>query len=269
MHRILYIHWHEQESAERAARIRDMGYLVDNDPVNVPGFRSAFRKDPSDLVVIDLSRLPSHGREVAVWLTDTRGTAHIPLIFLDGAAEKVRVTRERLPHAAFATWDTLERDIQRALRKPPRPVPTDHKFRTQPMAAYSGTPLPKKLGITESTRVVVLNGPADFTDILGELPAKTRLLKSLRAKCDLMIWFPRDYSDFVSRLHDICERVPHGGLWIAWRKKSAGLKTDLSQNTIREMAIAAGLVDYKVCSIDSTWSGLKFAMKRSPNHPPG
>jgi len=263
MQRVLYVHWNEQEAEERAARVRELGYSVEYDPVNVPGFRTAFRSNPTDAVIIDLSRLPSHGKEVAVWLTDTRATCHIPIVFLEGLPEKVTTVRERLPHATFANWKNLEARLKKALRQKPAAPPPGHKFGTEPMSGYSGTPLARKLGIREGTRVVVVTGPSNLAETLTPLPESVQLLKSVAAKCDLMLWFPRDLADFIERLPRIRERVPSGGIWIAWKKKSSGESNDLTQNQIRDRSLETGLVDYKVCSIDQTWSGLKFAERKA------
>lgn len=262
MKRLHYIHWSEEEIAERAERIRALGYRVDCDPVTARGFRAAFRRDPADLVIIDLSRLPSHGREVAAWLTDTRATAHIPLVFLEGQPDKVARVREQFPRAQFATWQTLSQTVERAAASAPMSVDTDRKFGTQPMAGYSGTPLPKKLGMRNGTRVRLVTPPDDFEQTLGTLPPGARLLTSPRARCDLIIWFPRDRESFVTRLPKLADQVPEGGIWIAWRKKSSGVASDLSSAIIRDGALDAGLVDYKVCAIDAVWSGLKFAVRR-------
>ena len=130
------------------------------------------------------------------------------------------------------------------------------------MAGYSGTPLPKKLGIKENTRVALVNAPPDFQTTLGALPASVTVVKQLRAPLDVIVWFTKSESDVLKRFDELAAKLaPAGGLWIAWPKKASGVPTDLNENVIRQIGLAAGLVDNKVCAIDETWSGLRFVIR--------
>ena len=130
------------------------------------------------------------------------------------------------------------------------------------MAGYSGTPLPKKLGIKENTRLALVNAPPDFLTTLGALPASVTVVKQLRAQLDVIVWFTKSESDLLKRFAELAAKLaPAGGLWIAWPKKASGVPTDLNENVIRQIGLAAGLVDNKVCAIDETWSGLRFVIR--------
>jgi hypothetical protein len=136
-------------------------------------------------------------------------------------------------------------------------------------AGYSGTPLPRKLGIREGCRLVVAGAPAGFAATLGELPSGVELLEPSAGAIDVAILFAlepaalrRDIAPLVASLQ------PAGGLWIAWPKRSSGFAGELDENRIRELGLGAGLVDNKVCAIDATWSGLRF-VRRLRDRPPG
>jgi hypothetical protein len=130
------------------------------------------------------------------------------------------------------------------------------------LAGYSGTPLPKKLGIKPEAEVLLLDAPDGFEDTVGELPPGATLRRDTPGPCDLVIWFVLSREDLERRIVEVAERAGPGGLWIAWPKKASGVVTDVSETLVRETGLASGLVDYKVCAIDGTWSGLKFARRK-------
>ncbi len=129
------------------------------------------------------------------------------------------------------------------------------------MAGYSGTPLPRKLGIKESHRVALVNAPAGFS--LGDLPGVTLTTKlGGRALCDVILFFADRQAVVEKEFAKLARRLtPAGGLWICWPKKASGLASDLTEDTIRAVGLAHGLVDNKVCAVDETWSGLRFVRR--------
>jgi hypothetical protein len=132
------------------------------------------------------------------------------------------------------------------------------------MPGYSGTPLPKKLGIKPGHRVLFLNGDEAFTKELGELPEDVRVSDSLRGRIafDVIVFFTKQRSELQNAFPKLVERlVSNGGLWIAWPKKAAKVPTDLTEDVIRDIGLDAGLVDVKVCAITEIWSGLKFVIR--------
>jgi hypothetical protein len=133
------------------------------------------------------------------------------------------------------------------------------------MAGYSGTPLPKKLGIKEGTRLGVVMAPAGFERTLGELPQGAELRDGARGKAfDVLIAFYSERRKLELGLARISERIaPNGALWIAWPKKASGVKTDVTEDTVRAVALPLGLVDNKVCALDEVWSGLRLVFRLS------
>lgn len=124
------------------------------------------------------------------------------------------------------------------------------------MAGYSGTPLPKKLGIKDSSRVVLLGAPKGFA--IEGVTAAARL----GAEHDVILLFSNSRSNLEPAFRKARQALaPAGGLWVAWPKKSSGVETDLDENVVRTIGLGAGLVDNKVCAIDETWSGLRFVIR--------
>lgn len=134
----------------------------------------------------------------------------------------------------------------------------------RPMAGYSGTPLPKKLGIKEGQTVVLVDAPGGFERTLGELPPGVKVRTSVRAGdgADVIVLFAKDKAALAKKFGDgKAGLAPDGGYWIAWPKKASGVPTDLTEDVIRADALAAGLVDNKVCAVDDTWSGLRLVYR--------
>ena len=130
-------------------------------------------------------------------------------------------------------------------------------------AGYSGTPLVKKLGIKSGMSVALVGAPDDFERLLVGLPDDVKIVRGGTAKVDLILWWPASAKDLASRVKTIEQRMAAGGgLWGAWAKKTSGIKTDLTENTFRDVCLPIGLVDYKVCAISEIWSGLKFARRK-------
>lgn len=129
-------------------------------------------------------------------------------------------------------------------------------------AGYSGTPLPKKLGIKADSVTTIVRAPPGFDASLGDLPSGARVSHSGRGQRDLTIWFVRSAAELRRGIPAMVAASRSGGVWIAWPKKASGVATDLTEGVVREYGLAAGLVDHKVCAIDATWSGLRFALRR-------
>ena len=128
------------------------------------------------------------------------------------------------------------------------------------MAGYSGTPLAKKLGIKPGARYVLVDAPASFTkELAGELASMTKIT---RGAFDFAVAFAKDRGALASELERLEPRLDDAGmLWIAWPKKSAKIATDVTEDTVRELALPMGLVDVKVCAIDETGSGLRLVRR--------
>src|SRR5262245_665632 len=132
------------------------------------------------------------------------------------------------------------------------------------MATCGTTPLASKLGIKEGRRVAVIGGPAGLASLIAPLPTGATLSRSLPRgpNADLVIGFAKNRAT----LERECPRwtaatPPDRAIWVAWPKKASGVPTDLTENVVRAVALAHGLVDVKVCAIDETWSGLKLVVR--------
>ncbi|MCX6630676.1 MAG: hypothetical protein NTW28_23920 [Candidatus Solibacter sp.] len=153
MTRVLVIHRDPAEAAERASRLRMLGFeAAAYMSLGARGFRG-IRQDPPHAVLIDLTRLPSYGKLMGVLLRQQKSLGSIPLVFVEGDPEKTAQVRAILPDAVYSTWAKVETAIPRAIRQAPREA-------TPPRDA--GTPLLTKLGIGEASRVAVLHAPEEF-----------------------------------------------------------------------------------------------------------
>jgi len=133
-----------------------------------------------------------------------------------------------------------------------------------PPAGYSGTPLPKKLGIKPGFVVVLDGAPEGFEHTLGELPDGATVCRNLRAKRHLTLWFVRSTAELRRCIARKKSFGADSGLWICWPKKASGVITDVNETVVRETALANGLVDFKVAAIDATWSGHRFNLRQLP-----
>jgi hypothetical protein len=120
---------------------------------------------------------------------------------------------------------------------------------------YSSTPLPKKLGITEETRVALRKAPSGFAEELGLKPR-------LRGEFDVAVLFATRQGELTRAFTPLARRLaPAGGLWVAWPKKASGVPTDLTFDSVQKTGLDAGLVDNKSCAIDDTWQALRFVIR--------
>lgn len=255
---IRLIHWNEEEAIAKSVKLEAAGFMVDIEPFGPASLRELRRKPPA-AVVIDLNRLPSQGRDVGIAVRQHRATRDVPIVFVEGEPAKVARIKQLLPDAVYTRWGRISSSLKRAIANPPA-EPVVHK---SSLVGYSGTPLPKKLGIKSGYVVALVNAPKGFEETLGRLPEDVQLRRQARGKPDLVVWFTRSLKEMAGRVGRMGALAGQGGLWIAWPKKSSGVATDLSQTEVRRAGLAAGLVDYKVAAIDETWSGLRFARRKS------
>jgi hypothetical protein len=126
---------------------------------------------------------------------------------------------------------------------------------------YSATPLPKKLGITDSSRVALVGAPKGFG-------ARVGVERNARGSVDLIVLFTTRRADLARRFASLAARLePAGGLWVAWPKKSAKVATDLAFEDVQRVGLEAGLVDNKSCAVDDTWQALRFVIRREDRPP--
>jgi hypothetical protein len=130
------------------------------------------------------------------------------------------------------------------------------------MAGYSGTPLPRKLGIKENQRIALVNEPESFQKQLGALPTNAHVVSKLTAPLDLVVLFVESERALARQFPAIAKKISTNGMiWVAWPKKSSGVSTDLSFELVQRIGLDRGLVDVKICAVDEVWSGLKFVIR--------
>lgn len=131
------------------------------------------------------------------------------------------------------------------------------------MAGYSGTPLPRKLGIRQGANIALLDVPSNIDRELGKVVGEIKTATGDPARpLDFVLLFVKNKDDLKRQIPKLAARLaPTGILWIAWPKKSSGISSDLSFNEVQSAGLALGMVDTKVCAVDETWSGLKFVIR--------
>ena len=131
------------------------------------------------------------------------------------------------------------------------------------MAGYSGTPLPRKLGIKEGSRLAVLHAPAHYRALVSPLPPGAKITARFDGETDLVhvfVWRKRDLARFLASAVEVMRG--DAAIWVSWPKKAARITTDITEDTIRALALPLGLVDIKVCAVDESWSGLKLVIRK-------
>lgn len=260
MSRVRLVHWKPEEAEPLIEVLREAAHDVEYDGMlKFPASLREWRASPPDAFVIDLSRLPAHGREVAVALRGSKTTWQKPIVFVDGLAEKVEAIRKVLPDAVYTSRARVKSALRQALSHPPdvRIVPA------QMMERFGSRTAAQKLGIREGSIVALIDPPRDYAKVVGELPPGVTFQETTRDGCSVTLWFihdPETYLDGLNRIRDLAGRTK---LWVLWRKQASGNNRGVTQPFLRESAVAAGLVDYKICSVNETWSGLAFARKKS------
>jgi len=255
---IRLICWKEDRTAELEAELEEAGFLVGTAVFDTSTLRELANSPPAALV-IDLGRLPAQGRDVGVALRTRAGTRRIPLVFVDGAEEKITRTREVLPDAVYTTRREMAESVARAIAIPP----TEPVVPSSNLAGYSGTPLAKKLGVKPGSSVALVDAPEGFVTTLGELPEGVSFQRAAGAGAQVTLWFVQSLETFEKGIERMAEVAGDGRLWVCWPKKASGIVTDVTQNHIRSTGLATGLVDFKIAAIDATWSGLCFTRRRS------
>jgi len=130
------------------------------------------------------------------------------------------------------------------------------------MPGYSGTPLPKKLGIKDGFTISLIDAPEEVLVELRQELAKCNVARAGQADLDFVHLFTKSKVALAKDFKRVSKQLaPAGMLWISWPKKSSGVTTDIDENVVREIGLAAGLVDVKVCAVTDVWSGLKFVRR--------
>ena len=257
MKRVRLIHWDVELAQPGILLLQEAGYSVEFEQFSNL-VRSEIRGVPPDVLVIDLSRLPSQGRDLGLNFRKHTGTRYVPIVFVGGKASKISDVQRFLPDAFYTDWEDIVTDLPEAISNPPSdPIVPDSVT-----AGYSGTPLPKKLGIKKDSTLLLLGAPRDFSSTLGDLPENVVIQRELITDPDVTLWFVKSTDELTEGVRVIGEAAGKNRLWVVWPKKTSGIRSDLTQNVVRQSGLENGLVDYKIATINETWSGLCFTRRR-------
>jgi len=254
MARIRLFHWKAEEAKPLLTVLQAAGHSVDYQQQTLS--TRELREHVPQAYVIDLTRTPSHGRELAVYLRGAKATRHVPIVFVGGELEKVEYVRRVIPDATYTPIARLKTALKSAIANPPaNPVKP-----AQMMERWSHRSTAQKLGIAKACRVAVIDPPHDYQHAIGALPEGATLDEESADDCAVALWFVHGVPEFHAALPRMRKLASRSRLWILWRKKKAD---GLDGNFIRKCANEFGLVDYKICSLSDTWSGMVFAVKKA------
>jgi len=239
--------------------LADAGHQVDCEERFRPGLMKEWRQALPDAFVIDLSRLPSHGREIAIALRQSPATRSVPIVFCAGDPEKVSAIRALLPDAAYCELPNLASALKKALVAPPanpvRPATMMDRYKSRTVA--------EKLGIKKDSIVALINPPRNFERVLGPMPTNVDLLESETGSSSAQVHLcfvhrPDELLPVLSHLRAVAR---HSKLWILWRKGGKAAAGDVTEKLVRQHALELGLVDYKICAVNEIWTAMLFAGK--------
>jgi CheY-like chemotaxis protein len=250
------IHWNAQEASALLSILRKHGLTVEYDERFSTRLLQHCRSSPPSAFVIDLSRSPSHGREVAAVLRQSPKTRHVPIVFCDGQPDKTDRIRKIFPDATFCARDQVLAAVKSAkpVENPIRPIAMMERFGNRTAA--------QKLGITKGSTIALIDPPRDALTALGEIPADVRFCDEEEDR-DVTLCFVHDIDSAREKLSGVRRLASKSRLWILWRKKGAAGASGVSGNLIREIGIDLGLVDYKICAVNDVWSAMVFAKRKS------
>ena len=252
--RVCLIHWNEKERQERLSHLVLDGIEVLAGIDAGPHFSKSLETSRPDAVLIDLSRLPSQGRDLGVMIRTRAGTRQIPIVFVDGAADKVEAIRTLLPDAEFTTWDGILPTITHVVESKGK----DFLPQSSVFAAYSQKPLATKLCIKPGFVVCLIGENESLLGGSDQLPAGVKVVNDIVDDANLYLWCLQSQAELSANLALIKTVVKHAPTWVGWPKKAADPGSDLTQSVVREQCLAVGMVDYKICSINEKWSALLF-----------
>ncbi len=245
------VHWKQAEAKPLIALLEKAGYEVHYGGEQKPIRASQLKKFDAAAAVIDLTRMPSYGK---YWAAELRATSlkHLPIVFVDGDPERVERVKAALPDAAYTTRDKLAR-VLKALKPVANPV--------QPSRMMASTRTnAMKMGVKTGDRVAVYDAPRDYARAIGELPEGASFVE--QGTAPVTLWFVRDTAAYRERLCEMRGLAAKSRLWVLYPKQKKGKSSAITQFDIREAAIAVGLVDYKICSVDEIWTGIALAVKK-------
>lgn len=254
MARVCLFHWKSEEAQPLLATLKAAGHTVDYRE-RLESYREV-RDNPPDAIVIDLSRMPSHGRELAVFFRGSKKTRHVPIVFVGGEPEKVERVRKLMPDAAYTPATRLRGALRTAMANPPKSPLLPSRM----MDRWGSRSTAQKLGVGKDAKVAVIDPPPGYAQAIGTLPEGAYYDEDSTEDCPIALWFVHGVPEFHAALPRMRKLAARSRLWILWRKNK---KDGLDGNLIRTGCIDVGLVDYKICSINESWSAMVFAVKKA------
>jgi hypothetical protein len=248
------IHWKADEARPLIDLMESAGYQVhyagDQKPIRMTELRDI---DPV-AAVVDLSRMPSYGK---YWAAEVRSSKlkHLPILFVDGDSERVERIRAAIPDAEYVSIDDLLATLKRA-------KPVANPVQPERMMASTRSAV-QKLGIKAGSRVAVFDAPRDYPKVIGTLPEGASFEEEPEDIASVTLWFVREADTYLAGLRAMKKIAAKSKLWVLYPKQRKGkTPTGITQFVLREAAIKVGLVDYKVCAVDETWTGFALAVKK-------
>lgn len=251
------VHWRAAEAKPLIEACRRAGFEVDYTDGDGSAVCRAIRAKVPDVIVIDLSRLPSHGREVGVWLRGAKPTRKTPLVFVAGDELKIDGIRRLLPDANYCGLGTVGAVLKKVLTDAPKRSAADPVVPPGIMQRWTDKSAVQKLGIGAGAAVAVIEPPRDFPALLGVLPEPVEFQDE---PAPITLWFVHETEQLLGSLRRMRALAGRTKLWLLWRKASGN---GITQNSLREATREVGLVDYKICSVDDRWSAMLFARKKA------
>jgi len=246
-----------QKADSLRSQLEQAKHLVQTGPMG-EALRKSLLRSPPDAILMDLDRAPATGRDLGLFLRVQKATRHCLLVYVDGDPDKVASIRALLPDAVYTRAESALEDLNRGLAN----TPAAPHIPESVFAGYAGRPLVAKLGIKPGMVVALIDAPQGFESSLEPLPDPIQIRRELDSHTDMVLWFSTRKSALSSHLAETLRSIEGGKLWIFWPKVSAGLESDLTQKIVRRLGLDAGWVDFKVCAVDETWSGLCFTARK-------
>ncbi len=269
---IKLLSWHADVAA-KAASLKSKGMEIDAAPlVRTSAVIGELARLGPAMLVLDLDRLPSTSREIALMLRASKSARNIPVLFAGtlpsegGLPEKYARLKSELPDIPYTEWKHAKREMLWLLEQP-RTAP----YIVPPLRVYTSS-LAQKLGILPAAsktspkprQIAIVGEPEGFVELLGNLPATVTFASRINARTHLALCFVRSSEDLAAAIEMLTLRLPgKTSAWIVYPKRISKKRRDFNENDVRHSALAAGLVDYKICSINADWSGLKFARSKT------
>lgn len=244
MTNLALIVWNQQEAEQRAVSLREGGHEVTTFFAASSTMMKLIRAAAPQALIVDLNRQPSLGIQIGL------ATRKIPIVYIEGDAEKTAKAKAKVPGATYTTWKKLPALLKRIGSLAPS------TSSGSPMDLYKETPVAAKLGLDKVRTIVAIEAPRAFLQLL---PPHVEVVEEHQPS-DATFCFATSARELQARIESLAARAP---VWIAWPKRSTRSAAELNMYTVREIAFGAGLVDYKICGIDRHWSAMLFTRRKT------